>query len=147
MDNYYTNRHTILTLRWIYGNNREEEFLSCTSKEKLKAFVWKYMKPLFETEDRMISGYRGINEIIYKVKPKEESLSDFKKGMSFVHFDALYEYLLELKRPAIIKLVSALKIKIPQSENKPYDFEKDMDDINRSIVEEQKTVDNDWTQL
>jgi hypothetical protein len=111
------NRMTYLTLRWIYGNNREAEFLSCNTSEDIKKLVWKYMKPLFDREERKIYAYKNVKTIdgttvnnidgkplkkliadeIVTVIPISESLSQFTKGIRLVNFNALFEYLCDLK--------------------------------------------------
>jgi hypothetical protein len=122
MKSEYSNRLTFLTLRWIYGNGRENEFLQCKTKEDIKLLIWKHLKPLFENEEKRICSYRNvvISEIqsidlnskpkkaitvdpVYIVISKEKQIESFKKGMTFVKFEPLLEIIKELSVKKEIK--------------------------------------------
>lgn len=100
MDTKGKHRMTVHTLRWIYGNHYEDEFIKCTTIEELKSFIWLKLQPLFAKEKKKIFKYSPIvkkestftNDAIYTTVSIKDSITSFKKGIAMVDFTALLEY-------------------------------------------------------
>lgn len=111
----YVSRHTYLTLRYLYAND-QEGLERCATAQDVKELLWKHQKPLQETSNKRVISYRlQVGESdkrmavpVYQVDSLEDSTAYFLKGITFVNWQALCEWVKDLKKPHIQTVVNNL---------------------------------------